>query len=170
MYYLKQSACVVLLVLFSLAISEAQEKPDTNIPRSSCSRDNALNMIQRQIDLSKTIDGDAKRIVLLLRVAEVSWPHDQNRARAAFSDAFDIAARLFKDKGAPDTKDGRLWVQGIDYRYTVITAIAKRDPDWARKLSQQILKEEADAAAAKVEDQAAKEKAERNPAGTQTSE
>jgi len=166
MNYLKQ---LILILLLSI-VTAAQEKPDTVIPRSSCSRDNALNIIQRQIDLSKTIDSDAKRIVLLIRIADLSWPHEQHRARATFGDAFDIAVRLFKEKGAPDTKDGRLWVQGIDYRYTVITAIAKRDADWARKLSQQILKEEADAAAAKIEDQAAKEKAEGNPAGAQTSE
>ena len=165
---LKQILWLALLIPITAA-AQVQEKPDS-APRSSCSRENALNIIQRQVDLSKTIDSDARRITLLIRVAELSWPHEPDKARAAFSDAFEIATRLFKEKGAPDTNDGRMLVAGVDYRYTVITAIAKRDSEWARKLSQQILKEETDAATAKADVQAEKEKAERNPGAIQTSE
>src|SRR6185436_20919351 len=90
----------------------AQNKEQSINPQSSCSRDNALNIIQRQIDLGKTIDSDAKRISLTLRAADLMWPAEQEKSRVAFSDAFDIAARLFKEKGAPDSSDGRLRVQG----------------------------------------------------------
>ena len=162
------------LIFFSLAIAVlgsnalAQNKEPAINPQSSCSRDNAMSIIQRQIDLGKTIDSDAKRIALTLRAADLMWPAEQDKARATFSDAFDVATRLFKDKGAPDSSDGRLRVQGTDYRYTVITAIGKRDSAWARKLTQQILDEEAEAAKADAE--AAKEKAESNAQATRTSE
>lgn len=148
------------LVVFFLAIAVpatsglAQTKEPTSIPQSSCSRDNALNIIQRQIDLARTIDNDAKRITLTLRAADLMWPADQEKARATFNDAFDVATRLFREKGASDTSDGRMRVRGIDHRYTVIGAIGKRDSAWARKLSQQVLDEEAEAARAKTQDAA----------------
>jgi hypothetical protein len=150
------------------ASAQAQNREPAINPQSSCSRDNALSIIQRQIDLGKTIDSDPKRIALTLRAADLMWPAEQDKARATFSDAFDIAARLFREKGAPDTNDGRLREQGTDYRYTVITAIGKRDAAWARKLSQQILDEEAEAA--KGDAEAAKEKAESKEQVTRTSE
>src|ERR1043166_1131361 len=168
MHYLKRFPYLVALLLGVATNGAAQLKPDS-FPRSTCSRDSALSLIQRQIDLSKTIDRDPQRIPLLIRVADLSWPLDQDKARATFSDAFEIATRLFKEKGAPDSKDGGLIVAGIDYRYTVITAIAKRDSAWARKLSQQILKEDDDAAAAKADVEAEKEKGRRDPGAAQTS-
>src|SRR6185436_1693791 len=152
--------------LGSNALAQSKEQPIN--PQSSCSRDNALSIIQRQIDLGKTIDSDAKRIALTLRAADLMWPAEQNKARATFSDAFDVATRLFKEKGAPDSSDGRLRVQGTDFRYTVITAIGKRDSAWARKLLQQVLDEEAEAAKQVAE--AAKEKAESNAQAVRTSE
>src|ERR1051325_2836891 len=152
---------VFLLAIVALAPNtRAQSKEQKINPQSSCSRDSALSIIQRQIDLGKTIDSDAKRIALTLRAADLMWPAEEEKARATFSDAFDVATRLFKEKGAPDSNDGRMRVQGTDYRYTVITAIGKRDSAWARKLTQQLLDEEADAA--KQEAEAAKEKSESN--------
>jgi hypothetical protein len=160
---------VFLLAIVGLAANGlAQNKEQAINPQSSCSRDSALSIIQRQIDLSKTIDSDAKRIALTLRAADLMWPAEPDKARATFSDAFDVATRLFKEKGAPDSSDGRLRVQGTDFRYTVITAIGKRDSAWARKLLQQILDEEAEAA--KVDAEAAKEKAASNAEATRTSE
>ena len=141
------TACLGVFV----SITRAQDKtPSPTPPASSCARESALEIVQRQIDLSKTIDNDVKRIAVLLRAADTAWSFDQDQARASFTDAFDVATRVFKDKGANDTRDGRLRVQGIDYRYRVITAIAKRDSAWARKLSKQVLDEETREAADKA--------------------
>jgi len=137
----------------------AQDKPQpVATPASTCSRDAALEIIQRQIDLSKTIDNDVKRITVILRAADLAWLPDQTKARATFAEAFEVATRNFKEKGDKDTNEGRLRVQGIDYRYRVITAIAKRDSAWARKLLKQILDEEAQEAA----DSAAKDSSQLN--------
>ncbi len=163
---------VVLLAIFMLVApvpgARAQSKEPSINPQSSCSRDSALSIIQRQIDLGKTIDSDAKRITLILSAADLMWPLEQEKARATFRDAFEVATRLFKEKGAPDSRDGRLIVSGIDYRYRVISAIAKRDSGWARKLTQQILDEQAETSVAKG-DEAAKAKSESDPQKTQTS-
>ncbi len=89
------------------------------------------------------MDKDVQRIAVLLRAGDTAWSFEQDKARASFADAFEIATRNFNDKGDKDTRDSRLRVQGIDQRYRFITAIAKRDPAWSRKLSNQILDEEA---------------------------
>ena len=102
-----------------------------------------MAIIERQVDLTRTIDQDAKRIGLLLRAADLIWPFGQDKARAIFTEAFEVARRDFKETGAKDTNFGRSIVAGIDYRYRVITAVAKRDPVWAKKLSKQILDAEA---------------------------
>ncbi|HXI61491.1 MAG TPA: hypothetical protein VNF70_02225 [Pyrinomonadaceae bacterium] len=144
---LRVLAYLPLLLAFVSASATAQDKTQTTTARpSSCSRDNALSIIQRQIDLSKTIDQDERRINVVLKAADLTWPLEQSQARATFTDAFDVATRQFKEKGERDGSEGRMKVQGIDYRYTVITAIAKRDSAWARRLTKQILDEEAEAA------------------------
>ena len=161
---------ICFLAILTLVPNARPQNKETAInPQSSCSRDSALGIIQRQIDLGKTIDGDAKRITLTLRAADLMWPADQGKARATFRDAFEVATRLFKEKGAPDSRDGRLIVGGIDYRYTAITAIARRDSAWSEQLMKQMLAEQTDAATAKAAEEAAKEKAETNPEATQTS-
>lgn len=148
---LKASLCSALCVWSLASVVSAQDKPQpVATPASTCSRDSALEIVARQVDLSKTIDNDVKRIDVLLRAGDTAWSFEQDKARASFADAFEIATRVFKEKGAPDTRDGRMGVQGIDYRYRVITAIAKRDSAWARKLSKQILDEEAQEAADKA--------------------
>jgi hypothetical protein len=121
----------------------AQEKTQAPSPPLSCSRENALEIIQQQIDLTKTFDDDVRRIAVLLRASDLIWPYQQEKARAAFADAFDVATRNFKEKGDNPSYEGRLAVQGIDQRYLVIRTIAKRDPDWARKLSKRIPEEDA---------------------------
>ena len=103
MRYLKRFSSLALVIIWLSVIGAAQDKSESTTPRSSCSRDSALTIIQRQVDLSKTIDNDAQRISLLVRAADLSWTHAQDTARATFADAFEIASRLFKEKGAPDT-------------------------------------------------------------------
>ena len=139
----------VCICLFSIANAQ-DKKPGPNAPTTTCSRDGALEIIQRQIDLSKTIDDDVKRLNVMLQAADLVWLYDQSKAHATFADAFEIANRTFKEKGDKDTNEGRLRLQGIDYRFRVISAIAKRDPAWGRQLLKQILDEEAQAAADKA--------------------
>jgi hypothetical protein len=138
------------LMLVVSAGAAAQEKAQAPAPPSSCSRENALEIIQQQIDLTKTFDDDVRRIAVLLRASDLSWPYQQEKARATFADAFDVARRDFKAKGDDPTHEGRSMVEGVDPRYTVITAIAKRDPEWARKLSKQIRDEDAQEAQEKA--------------------
>ncbi len=140
-----------LLTAFLNGVTSAQEKNQPfAAPSSGCSRENALEIIQQQIDLTKTFDDDIRRIAVLVRAADIVWPYRQDKARATFTDAFEAATRNFKEKGDAPLNEGRLLVQVPDQRFTVITAIAKRDPVWGSKLSKRILQEDAQAAADKA--------------------
>jgi hypothetical protein len=134
------SLCGLMLVV--IVGTAAQEKTPTPAPVSSCSRENSLEIIQQQIDFTKTFDDDVRRIAVLLRAADLLWPYRREKARAAFVDAFDLAVRNFKEKGDEDSRDGKLRIGTPDHRYTVIGAIAKHDNAWAKKLTDQMLKEE----------------------------
>ena len=86
-----------------------------------------------------------RRLTVLIRAADLLWPHQQDKARAAFIEAFDLATEVAKEteqKGGPRSIISRM--QTPDQRYVVIRAVAKRDPAWARTLTRQMLKREAD--------------------------
>jgi hypothetical protein len=133
------------LFCFALCLTAWPARSQNPEPKPSpvCQRDDALNVIQQQIEASKLIDDEVKRISVLIRAAELVWPYKQQKARAALRDAFELATRNYKEKGDEPSLQGHLVVQAADQRYRVIGAIAKRDAAWARKLSDQILDEEA---------------------------
>jgi flagellar motor protein MotB len=138
------------LMLVVIAGAAAQERTQASASPSSCTRENALEIIQQQIDLTRTLDDDGRRIAVLLRASDSIWPYQQEKARAAFAEAFEVARRDFKAKGDDPTQEGRSSAEGVDRRYTVISAIANRDPEWARKLSKQIREEDVQEAQAKA--------------------
>jgi hypothetical protein len=149
--------CATLLALAAVWVlggsARAQTEPWKAEPSPLCSRDSALEMIRGQIDSARNFDDPARRIAVLIRAADLLWPYQQERARAAFNEAFDVAARDFKEKGDEPKRGGRaLLVETPDQRYVVIRAVARRDPAWAKKLTAEMLKkdrQEADEATAK---------------------
>ena len=62
-------------------------------------------------------------------------------ARGHFAEAYQIAQDRFREKGAERTIEKKAVLSKPDYRFKVINAIIKRDPEWAKKLSNSILKE-----------------------------
>ncbi len=130
-----------IYVVAALATFATPQKQAEN-SSSLCSRDNALQTIRQQIDFTRTFDDQVRRITVLLRAADMLWLYQQDNSRAAFTEAFDLARQNFKDKGDEPIQQGHLIVSVPDQRYAVITAIAKRDPKWAGRLSDQLLEEE----------------------------
>ena len=108
-----------------------------------CTRDNALEMIRQQVEFSKNFN-PTQRITTLIRAADLLWPYQQDKARAAFTEAFDLAIETEKD---PSKRSQQLIVrmQVADQRYVVIRAVAKRDSAWAKELIQEIVKLDTDA-------------------------
>src|ERR1051326_550978 len=134
--------CSVLVLLAVSAANRTMSQENLqklSLASSFCTRENAPTIGQEQSGLTKTFDDDVRRITILLRAADLIWPYQQVKARGAFSEAFEIATRNFKEQGDKTLREGRLPVQLPDQRYTVITAIAKRDSEWSRKLSKQVL-------------------------------
>lgn len=120
----------------------AQDNSQTvRLKSSLCTRENALTIIQQQIDFTRTFDNDVAHITVLLRSAGLIWSYEEKKARAAYTEAFDLATRNHKEKGDELTRDGKILIREADQRYTVIGAIAKHDSAWAKRLTEQMLKE-----------------------------
>jgi tetratricopeptide (TPR) repeat protein len=131
---------LVLLVTLSASNSPAQKKSEAPVSQL-CTRNSALDIIQQQSASAKTFDNPVQRISVMLRAADLTWPYQPAKSRAIFTEAFEVATLNFKEKGDQTIRDGRLPISLPDQRYLVIGAIAKRDPAWARKLTEQVIEE-----------------------------
>ncbi|HJS24733.1 MAG TPA: hypothetical protein VJ751_10300 [Pyrinomonadaceae bacterium] len=134
-----------LLVCFGpLSKVAAQKKPPTTVS-SLCTRDYAIDTSKQQIIVSRTLDNAVQRIAVLLRTADLLWPHEQDKALAAFTEAFDLAVQNFKEHGDQTRRASEKRFSATialpDQRFKVITALAKYDPARAQKWSEQMLQE-----------------------------
>jgi len=124
-----------------------QAKPAGAATSPLCTQDNALEMIRQQVGLAKSFN-TIQRITALIRAADLLWPYQQDKARAAFTEAFDLAIETKKESADLPRRPRSLILrmQVPDQRHLVIRAIAKRDSVWAKTLVQQIVKLDTDAA------------------------
>lgn len=105
--------------VLSLSIFAQQKPLNTTIASASCNDEAALEIIQQQLADTKTFDDDLKRITVLIRGADLLWPHQEEKSRAAFVEAFDLATRHFKGKGDDPQREGRgQLIPTPDQRYT----------------------------------------------------
>jgi len=137
---------VVYVLLYLPVVISAQKKPAV-ATSSLCTKDNALDTAKQQILFTRTFDNQVHRIAVLIRAAELLWPHDQEKALATFMEAFDLAVQNFKENGDVVTRTSKSQFAAVipqpDQRFKVLAALAKRDPARARKLAEQILQDEA---------------------------
>ena len=142
MYRLYILSIALFTSFISVSTAHAQKKPDPPVSQL-CTRSSALDMIEQQNAMAKTMDSPVQRISVMLRVADMSWPYQQEKARATFIEAFDLASQYFKEAGDADRRDSRFHATRVpDQRFKVLTAYAKRDSAAARKLSEQLLDEQ----------------------------
>ena len=146
---------VALLVAFVLCFASTTftQSPKSAPTSSLCTRTNAIDNTKQQILSTRTFDSVVQRIAVLLRAADLLWPHDQERSMATFMEAFDLAVQDFKEQGDQVKRTSQSQYAAAialpDQRFKVISAIAKRDPAKARKLAEQILDDAAREAADK---------------------
>jgi hypothetical protein len=137
---MKRVALLTLLTLCLVPTTQAQKKPAVETS-SLCTRDYAIDTAKQQILLSRTFENAVQRIAVVLRAADLLWPHEQDRAMAAFMEALDLAVQNFKENGDQTRRTSNRRTAAIisvpDQRFKVITAIARRDPKIARQLSWQ---------------------------------
>jgi hypothetical protein len=134
------------LLHFTVGNSFAQNKEAEN---AACNATFSRQLVEQQVAESKMVEATDKRVNILLRAADFLWKYDEPTARKFYKEAFDTADARFKEKGfasKENPKTGLIHTEP-DYRMTVVGAIAKKDSEWAKRLSEQVLKDfEADAA------------------------
>ena len=106
-----------------------------------CNAQLARQIVEQQADFSKTLGETVRRVNVLIQVADFLWTSDQESARSYFAEAFKVAQERFREKGNEPLVQGRMILRRVDYRFEVVRAIAKYDGEWAKKLSEVILKE-----------------------------
>jgi len=162
---------VALLASFVLCIASqtsAQTPKKPPVTKSAlCTRDIAVDNTKQQILFTRTFDLAVPRIAVLLRAADLLWPYEQDKALAAFMEAYDLAVQNFKERGDEIRRTSQSQFAAIiqvpDQRFKVISALAKRDHARARKLSEQMLEDAAREAADKApaDDQSQRKTAEK---------
>ncbi len=136
-------ATTALLLLSLSASSFAQKQVENSVP--ACNPIFARQLVEQQVADGKSVEDTEKRIKILLRSADFLWKFDEETARTYYAEAYSVAGKRFGDKGleekkASESKSG-LTISLPDYRTVVIRAIARKDGDWAKRLSEKLLKD-----------------------------
>ncbi len=111
-----------------------------------CNPKMAQMLVEQQIAESKSVVERPKRVKILLRSADFLWVLDQPAARGYFTKAYETATEHFAATGfekanvkSTGSKGGMVYSQLPDQRTEVINAVAKRDPELAKKFTEQLL-------------------------------
>lgn len=137
---------LLLLGLFSSTLSlraqtaTGQVRP-TAADAPACDHQRALALVQQQAADSRSFENVLARIRVMLRAADLLWPYQTEAARAIFADAYELAALNFQQKGDAIEQQGQFAMQLPDQRFVVMSAIARRDPAWARRLAERAAEE-----------------------------
>jgi hypothetical protein len=97
-------------------------------------------LIRQQLSLTKAFNDTVQRVAVLVRAADLLWPYEQDKARAVFTEAFELATASEKENEPKGPRSLLQRMQIPDQRYVVIRAVAKRDSAWAKELTSQMLK------------------------------
>ncbi|HYG81385.1 MAG TPA: hypothetical protein VD861_13400, partial [Pyrinomonadaceae bacterium] len=110
---------------------------------AGCDPAGALSLVEQQLSEAKTLGDTPARIKVLIRAAEVLWASRPEAARSAFAEAYDLAAKDFKEQGDAVTEPSGS-TPGMflpDQRFIVINAVGRRDAEWAKRLAERAAKE-----------------------------
>jgi hypothetical protein len=106
-----------------------------------CDEERAVLLAEKQVEEVSTLDQPQKQIAVMIRAGDVLWNAQPSAARKIFTDAFELAEKVFKEKGDESKRDGKLLIQVPDQRFVVMRAIAKRDGAWAKQLAVRVAEE-----------------------------
>ncbi|HJQ31381.1 MAG TPA: hypothetical protein VJ866_04335 [Pyrinomonadaceae bacterium] len=111
-------------------------------PKVFCDPFHARSLVREQLSEAKAFESAEKRIALLTSAADLLWPYDQRTARDLFTEAYELAAKDFREQKdeTPTLRNGVL-TQKVDRRFVVMSAVARRDPAWARTLAEGVAEE-----------------------------
>lgn len=131
-------------ILLACSLSSSAQVASTET--TACYPKIAQMLVEQQVAESKSVTARPKRIKILLRSADFLWPLDQPTARVYFIEAFTNAKEHFADKGfekanLKSSGSSTTFTSLPDLRSDVIRAVAKRDPDLAKKFTDEVLAE-----------------------------
>jgi hypothetical protein len=141
------AALLVLSIVLQPPAARARQKADApERPAPACDAERALQLVREQLAESKAFADGAKRAAVMARAADLLWPSDEAQARRTLAEAFDIASAHYREHGQEYTvrksprrdSDGLPGMRYIltDPRVAVIRVVARRDAEWAQKLSE----------------------------------
>jgi hypothetical protein len=133
----------ILCVLILAATTAFAQQPE--LPAPVCNAEFAQLLVQQQVMEGRSVTDPVKRIRVLNRSADFLWTFDEPTARKYFAESWKMADDRFREKGFESKSfssgDGKSIVKEIlpDQRMEVVRAIMKRDKEWAKKLTDQML-------------------------------
>jgi tetratricopeptide (TPR) repeat protein len=130
-----------ILFAFIVLYLPIHAQPSQKKPVKQCNAMLARQTVEQQADFSKTLGETDQRVNVLIKIADFLWTSDEPSARGYFTEAFKVAQERFREKGNEPLVQGKMILRRVDYRFEVVRAIAKYDGEWAKKLSEMILKE-----------------------------
>lgn len=118
---------------------EAQAKETT--PKVFCDPARAVSLVETQLSEAKMYADASRRLSVMTRAADLLWPFERDSAREIFQQAYDLAAKDFREhENDPEPQDP-MTPPRADQRYMVMTAIGRRDAAWARRLAEAVAEE-----------------------------
>lgn len=133
------SILFVTAIMFSAAVGQV---PETGL--EVCTVENSRFLVGQLAAESRSVREADKRVNILVRLADFSWPFDEPTARQYFTEAWGVAGAHFKEIGFETARPSSamaLTMPKPDLRMTVIKAVARHDAKWAERLSEEVLKE-----------------------------
>jgi hypothetical protein len=127
----------LILLSASLHTVIAQRKKSGE-PKPICDQQRAIAIVEKQVEETRTFEKGDEAVKVMIRAADLLWPYREKEARSIFSEAYDRATVFFRENPADFKMDGKMAVSLPDQRFVVMNAIAKRDPEWAKKLAKAI--------------------------------
>ena len=122
---------------------EAQTKETR--PKVFCDSSRAVSLVETQLSEAKMFEDVGRRLSVMTRAADLLWPYERESSREIFRQAYDLAVKDFRDHENDPPPQGvgstSLAVPRADQRFVVMTAIARRDPAWARQLAEAVAEE-----------------------------
>lgn len=133
--------CFSLICILFIASLTIYAQTNAKKVVKQCNELFARQLVEQQAYDSKSIEETDKRINVLLKIADFLWKTDEETSRRYLTEAFQVARERFREKGNEPLITGNMILKRIDYRFEVINAIAAHDAEWAKKLTETVLKE-----------------------------
>jgi len=130
--------------------SQAKDAKEAT-PKVFCDPARAVSLVETQLSEAKMYADVSRRLSVMTRAADLLWPHERDAAREIFRQAYDLAVKDFREHENDPPPQGTggqvfLLMPRVDQRFVVMSAIARRDPAWARGLAESVVEEKRRAA------------------------